>query len=59
MKAVYTAHATATGGRDGQGRTDDGKIDVKLDLPEGQRESEADLDFHAVRAGLSWHFNGL
>lgn len=39
--------------------TDLGKIDVELDLPEGQRESEADLDFHAVRAGLSWHFNGI
>jgi outer membrane immunogenic protein len=39
--------------------TDLGKIDVKLDLPQGQRESEADLDFHAIRAGLSWHFNGL
>src|SRR5213080_3660687 len=33
MKAVYTAHGSATGGRDGQGRTDDGKVDVKLTLP--------------------------
>lgn len=32
-KAVYTAHATATGGRDGIGKTDDGKLDVKLQLP--------------------------
>lgn len=39
--------------------TDLGTIDVKMDIPEGQRESEADLEFHAVRAGLSWHFNGL
>lgn len=39
--------------------TDLGDIDVELDLPEGQRKSEADLDFHAVRAGLSWHFNGI
>jgi Ohr subfamily peroxiredoxin len=33
MKAVYTAHGSATGGREGQGRTDDGKVDVKLTLP--------------------------
>ena len=32
-KAVYTAHATVTGGRDGAGKTDDGKLDVKLQLP--------------------------
>jgi Ohr subfamily peroxiredoxin len=29
----YTAHASATGGRDGQARTDDGKVDVKLSTP--------------------------
>lgn len=34
MKVVYTAHAHATGGgRDGQARTDDGKVDVKLSVP--------------------------
>ena len=32
-KIVYTAHATATGGRDGIARSDDGKLDVKLGLP--------------------------
>lgn len=32
-KIVYTAHATATGGRDGIAKTDDGKLDVKLDPP--------------------------
>ncbi len=32
-KVVYTAHATATGGRDGVAKTDDGKLDVKLGLP--------------------------
>jgi lipoyl-dependent peroxiredoxin len=32
--ALYTAHATVTGGRaDGHGRTDDGKLDVQLRLP--------------------------
>jgi len=33
MNVVYTAHGSATGGREGQGRTDDGKVDVKLTLP--------------------------
>ena len=32
-KAVYTAHAVATGGREGVAKTDDGKLDVKLDPP--------------------------
>ena len=34
-KVVYTAHATATGGRDGVAKSDDGKLDVKLDPPTG------------------------
>ncbi|MBE7220172.1 MAG: organic hydroperoxide resistance protein [Caulobacteraceae bacterium] len=29
----YTAHASATGGRDGQARSDDGKVDLKLSTP--------------------------
>jgi Ohr subfamily peroxiredoxin len=35
MKALYTAHATTTGGgrANGHGRTDDGKIDVNLSTP--------------------------
>ena len=33
MKALYTAHGSATGGRDGKGRTDDGKVDVTLSVP--------------------------
>lgn len=32
-KVVYTAHAVATGGRDGVAKSDDGKLDVKLDPP--------------------------
>ncbi len=30
---VYTAHAHATGGREGQARSDDGLLDVKLVVP--------------------------
>ena len=33
MPIVYTAHATSTGGRDGRGKTDDGKLDLPLSLP--------------------------
>jgi len=33
METLYTAHANATGGRDGHARTDDGKVDVQLRLP--------------------------
>jgi osmotically inducible protein OsmC len=33
LTPLYTAHATVTGGRDGKGRTDDGKIDVTLHTP--------------------------
>jgi Ohr subfamily peroxiredoxin len=32
-KVVYTARTHATGGRDGQGRSDDGRIEVKLSPP--------------------------
>ena len=32
-KVAYTAHATATGGRDGRGRSSDGRIDVVLKPP--------------------------
>ena len=35
MKALYTATATATdGGRNGRTRTDDGKVDFELSMPE-------------------------
>ena len=30
---LYTAHATATGGRDGGAKSDDGRLDVKLSVP--------------------------
>ena len=32
-KVVYTAHAVATGGREGVAKSDDGKLEVKLDPP--------------------------
>lgn len=35
MKTLYEARATATGGREGQTATDDGKVDFNLSIPEG------------------------
>jgi Ohr subfamily peroxiredoxin len=35
QKRLYTAHATAIGGRDGSVRTDDGKVDLAVALPPG------------------------
>ena len=36
MKALYTATATATdAGRNGRTRTDDGRLDLELSMPEG------------------------
>jgi len=32
-KVLYTAHATTTGGRDGSSKSDDGKLEVKLNPP--------------------------
>jgi Ohr subfamily peroxiredoxin len=34
-QVLYTAHGHATGGRDGEGATDDKKVNVKLSVPKG------------------------
>ncbi|MFM2119237.1 MAG: hypothetical protein RL722_705 [Pseudomonadota bacterium] len=34
-KVLYTAHATATGGRDGKATTPDGRLSVSLSVPKG------------------------
>ncbi|WP_035611886.1 organic hydroperoxide resistance protein [Haloferula sp. BvORR071] len=33
MKVLYTTQATATGGREGHSKTEDGKVDVNLSVP--------------------------
>jgi osmotically inducible protein OsmC len=33
IRILYTAEATVTGGREGHGRTSDGRLDVDLDVP--------------------------
>lgn len=40
IKVLYTANATSTGGRDGHGKTDDGKVDVALSLPKSMGGDE-------------------
>jgi lipoyl-dependent peroxiredoxin len=34
LKILYSAESTVTGGREGHGRTSDGRLDVKLSVPE-------------------------
>jgi osmotically inducible protein OsmC len=34
IKTLYTAESTVTGGREGHGRTSDGRLDVALSVPE-------------------------
>jgi osmotically inducible protein OsmC len=41
MKVLYTAHATADGGRDGSVKSSDGMIDVKLNKPRALGGNEA------------------
>ncbi len=35
QNVAYTAKATATGGREGTAKTDDGRLDIKLSTPKG------------------------
>jgi lipoyl-dependent peroxiredoxin len=35
QKTLYTAHATATAGREGRTKTDDGTLDLALSMPKG------------------------
>lgn len=35
QKILYTAHATATGGREGRAKSDDGAVDLALAMPKG------------------------
>ncbi|MBK6727194.1 MAG: organic hydroperoxide resistance protein [Xanthomonadales bacterium] len=41
MKVLYTAHATADGGRDGAVKSSDGMIDIKLNKPKALGGNEA------------------
>jgi Ohr subfamily peroxiredoxin len=59
-KVVYTAHASATGGRDGRAVSSDGVIDVKLSVPKemGGRGGAATNPEQLFAAGYSACFLG-
>lgn len=38
MNVIYTAHVTATGGRDGRARSADGSLDIELAAPSTSRK---------------------
>lgn len=59
-KVVYTAHASATGGRDGRAVSSDGVIDVKLSVPKemGGAGGEATNPEQLFAAGYSACFLG-
>ena len=60
MKTLYTAEALATGeGRDGHGRTSDGKLDLDLAIPKemggsGNGEQIAANKVKGARCALAW-----
>ncbi len=60
IKALYTATATATGGRDGRAVSDDGILDVKLTTPRelGGQGGEATNPEQLFAAGYSACFIG-
>jgi Ohr subfamily peroxiredoxin len=61
FKTVYTAKATVTGGRAGEGRTDDGKLEVNLDKPEalgGPAESTGTNPEQLFAVGYAACFEG-
>ena len=55
-KVLYTAKSHVTGGREGQGRSSDGRIDVKLSSPGGAGEGTNPEQLFAV--GYSACFMG-
>ena len=52
-KIIYTAHATATGGRDGSARSDDGKLEVRLNPPKemGGNVRKGEKGFPVIKMG--------
>src|SRR5271155_406830 len=61
IKPLYTAHATATGGRNGHTRTDDGMVDVNLSVPKemgGPGKPGTATPEHLFAAGYAACFGG-
>lgn len=51
MKTLYTAHATATGGRDGRAETDDKKVSLKISRPGSSGEGTNPEQLFAIGWG--------
>src|SRR5271163_608844 len=61
IKPLYTAHGTATGGRNGHTRTDDGMVDVDLSVPKemgGPGKPGTVTPEHLFAAGYAACFGG-
>jgi lipoyl-dependent peroxiredoxin len=61
IKPLFTAHATATGGRNGHTRSDDGMVDVNLSVPKemgGPGKLGMATPEHLFAAGYAACFGG-
>ncbi len=61
IKPLYTAHATATGGRNGHTRSDDGMVSVDLSVPKqmgGPGKPDTATPEHLFAAGYAACFGG-
>lgn len=61
IKPLYTAHATATGGRNGHTRSDDGMVDLNLSVPKemgGPGKPGTATPEHLFAAGYAACFGG-
>ena len=61
IKPLFTAHATATGGRNGHTRSDDGMVDVELSVPKqmgGPGKPDTATPEHLFAAGYAACFGG-
>ncbi|MBM7571169.1 organic hydroperoxide resistance protein [Aquibacillus albus] len=55
---IFTSHATAKGGRDGQVKSDDGLIDLKLVNPAGDSDGKGSNPEQLFAAGYSACYDG-
>jgi hypothetical protein len=51
VKVLYTAHAVATGGREGHTQSDDGLVNVDLSIPKAMEDIPAN-----VQKSIKFHF---
>ena len=61
IKPLYTAHATATGGRNGRTRADDGTVEINLSVPKemgGPGKPGTATPEHLFAAGYAACFGG-